>query len=456
MIPSISPKAESATFYEAEFIQGIYMSRVDYVGNIRYYQQARVNRQSGTDEFAYCIEPYTSIRNGYLYESTENPTYLSSSQIDRIAKLAYFGYGYKDHTDIKWYAITQLLIWQTSTPNGYFYFTSWLDGPNNYAFQDEINELETLVDTYLLTPSFHEQTFEVVEDHDLLIIDRNQVISTYQSNDNLTIENNEIRLENLQEGSYEYTFSKGGTGTIPALFYYSSTSQNLVKRGTIIDKVETSFKVNVKKTQLEVTKIDHDTKSTTPSGEASFEGTTYTLYDQDRNIIQEYILDNNQIRIDNLDYGTYYLKETKAGTGYLLSDQEEEIIISTDNPKQSIILENEVLKKLIKIKKLYGEDSIYQEEKNISFAIRNSKDELLSVVETNELGEIELTLPFGTYTIIQMNTTEGYDMTEPFIIEVTDSEVELIELRDIKIPVPDTYKEKNNNLLLWYLLWFLF
>ena len=40
-----------------------------------------------------------------------------------------------------------------------------------------------------------------------------------------------------------------------------------------------------------------------------------------------------------------------------------------------------------------------------------------------------------------MNTTEGYQLVEPFYISITDSNNETIELYDYKIPVPNTSKE---------------
>ena len=457
MISTLTVKAESATFYEAEFIDNIYMNRYRPANHTTYYQKARVNRDMETNEFVYCIEPYTPIYYGTVYEATTTPTYLSDSQIDTITKLAYFGYGYQNHTDIKWYPITQVLIWQVSDPTGDFYFTDGLNGPRTDRFQNEMNELLTLVNNYSIMPSFSNKSYDIVENHSLTLQDTNHVLQNYTiSDENLIVENNTIFLQNLKEGNYEYTFTKEAPLTYPTLFYYASTSQNLVKRGSI-NKIESKIKIQVQKTHLEITKIDKDTQSTTPSGEASFEGTTYTLYDKNKNPIQEYSLENNQIHIDNLDYGTYYLKETKVGEGYLLNEDITEIEITKEKPKHSIILENKVIEKKIIIRKLYGEGNSYQEEKDISFAIQNQKEELIKIIQTNEEGIVETTLPYGTYTITQINTTDGYEKADTFIIQVTNQEVETIELRDIKIPVPDTYKEKEHSFrnILIYLLWIL-
>ena len=53
---NINVYAEQTTFYEGEYIPGIWMNKVK--NNTIYYQTARFFRQSGTNNFAYCIEPF--------------------------------------------------------------------------------------------------------------------------------------------------------------------------------------------------------------------------------------------------------------------------------------------------------------------------------------------------------------------------------------------------------------
>ena len=145
----INVNAESATFYEAEYVDGIYMSKYQYSTNTIYYQKARLFRKSDTGEPAYCIEPFTFFNDNSTYESTLNPYNLSQEQKTKIERIAHFGYGYKNHTDIKWYAITQMMIWETADPySGSFFFTDYLNGNKIYPYQEEINEINYLVNTY--------------------------------------------------------------------------------------------------------------------------------------------------------------------------------------------------------------------------------------------------------------------------------------------------------------------
>ena len=106
--------AQTTNFYEGEYIEGIWMNKYNPSNNTIYYQKARFFRQTNTNEFAYCIEPFSFFNETSQYESTINPYNLSSEQLNRISQIAHFGYNYKNHNDPKWYAITQFMIWQVS------------------------------------------------------------------------------------------------------------------------------------------------------------------------------------------------------------------------------------------------------------------------------------------------------------------------------------------------------
>ena len=188
--------------------------------------------------------------------------------------------------------------------------------------------------------------------------------------------------------------------------------------------------------------------SITPSGEAILNGAKYMLYDQNMNEIKELEIQNNQATIENIYFGKYYLKEIKAGTGYTLDNKVYEINIDNSNNAVDLSLQNEVIKKKITINKQYGENNSFHNEENIEFEIYDKNNNIIETIRTNEFGIAEIILPYGEYTIIQKNTTEGYHKVEPFKINVEDIEDEVIELKDYKIPVPDT----NTNILLQMLL----
>ena len=444
----INVSAESATFYEAEYIDNIYMSKYQYSNNTIYYQKARFFRKSDTQEAAYCIEPFTFFNENSVYESTLNPYNLSQEQKTRIERIAHFGYGYKNHTDVKWYAITQMMIWETADPNsGTFFFTDYLNGNKIYPYQDEMNEINYLVNTYDIIPSINNQTYNIVEGQDFYKSSE-EIMKFYSSNDNrVNLSYGDIKISNLSEGEYDFTLYRNDNNyNNPVIFYQSYNSQNLLKTGNLENK-EASFKVIVKKTEINVTKLDKDTQDTSPQGEAILDGATINVLDLKKNIIRTIEIKDNIGKTTNLPYGTYYLQEIEAGEGYNINNDLYEVNITTDNPKPQINIYNKVIEKKVTISKKYGEDDNLNPEKNIDFEIYDINNKLIKTVSTNDEGIVSFNLPYGKYKIVQKNSTNGYKKVDPFTITVDKDDEETIELKDYKIPVPNTHTTKRINII---------
>lgn len=442
--------AESATFYEAEYIDNIYMSKYNYSANYIYYQKARFFRKYGSNEFAYCIEPFNFFNEGSTYESTINPRNLSDSQKQRISRIAHFGYGYNGHNDVKWYAITQIMIWQTADPNsGSYFFTDSLNGNKIYPYENEINEINHLVDTYDNLP-INNQTYSTYEEGNL-IIDGGEMLKYYSANDDrIKIEGNKIIIDKLKEGNYDFSLTRNDNNyNHPIIFYQANNSQNMIQTGNLENKTAT-FHVNSYKTSITINKIDKDTQEFKAQGEASLNGSIFQIYNDKGDEIKEITIKDNKGLLENIDFGKYYIKEIKPGEGYLLNDKKYEIEISSENPQQEITIENQVITKNIKIIKKYENNKQLNGEANISFDIYDINNNLIKTVITNEQGEVMFNLPYGTYNVIQKNSTPGYYKVDPFKIIVENNEDENIELTDYRIPVPNTHT--NNYKLIIYIL----
>ena len=413
-----------------------------------FYQQARVFRRSGDDVVSYCLEPFIFFNASKPYTPTTNPRNLTKAQIDRISKLVHFGNGYKNHNTMRWYAVTQLMIWQTADPSGDYYFTDSLNGNRINIYQNEIQELNNLVNSYSIMPSINNKTYTIVEGESLELVDSNNVISKFKTDSkDLTVSGNKIKLENLTSGNHKYTLYKEEIiRNRPVVFYQAEGSQNIVNVGDL-GRLNASFNVNVINTKIELSKIDKYTKSITPKGEASLDGAIYKLYDMNDKEIATLEIKDNQATIDNIPLGKYYLLEDKPGTGYNLDTNKYEIEVTENTPTIQLVLENKVIEKKVIITKKYGDNNTNLNEKDISFMVLNSKGELIDTITTDENGMVEITLPYGTYKLIQVNSTEGYNKVDPFIVEVKDSEDQLIELKDLRIAVPNTHTTSNNSFL---------
>ena len=435
-----STKVEAQTqFYEGEYIDGIYMNKQKTEISAIYYQKARFFRQVGTNQFAYCIDPFIFFTEGSIYEETIKPNNLTQQQKERITEIAYFGYGYHNHTDKKWYAITQFMIWQTADPTANFYFTDGLNGPRIEAYTQEMNEINTLITNYHKSTSLLNKTYTIVEGETIFLEDTNNIISTYSiDNQNFRIEGNKLIGDNLTKGEYTINLLKQENHyNKPILFYQALDSQALMQTGDIPNKTE-QLKINVINTLIEITKIDKDTQSIIASGDGSLIGAIYGLFNQhDEKIAEITINENSKGIIKNIPFGTYYLQEIVPPKGYQLDTKKYEITISEENPNQQLILENEIIKKKVIIYKTYDETNKIP-EKNINFLIFDKDNNLITTITTDEFGKAEIILPYGEYKIVQENTTEGYQKVEDIELIIDNMEDEIIKLTDYKIKVPNT------------------
>lgn len=448
----LNVNASSYHFYEGNYIQGIWMTKEK--GGTKYYQKARFFMLNNENKFAYCVEPFAMFNENSSYTSSLTANNLNSEQIKRISLMAYFGYGYNNHSDSKWYAVTQMMIWQEADPSGSMYFTDSLNGNRINAYTEEINEINNLINNYLTIPSIANTETNMVENTSIQLIDTNNVLSNYKSdNPNVSINGNTLNISNLTEGEYTINLVRNmkRTNSIP-LFYNSLNSQNMMTLGDVND-ISITLKVNVEKTHVEVTKIDSDNKNTTSSGDASLSGAVYQIYDKDMNEITKLeINDDMKATIENLNYGKYYIKEIQAGTGYLLDEKIYEFEITHDNKSIFLELENKVIEKEIIIHKTYGDGTNGNNEANISFDILNRNEQLVTTITTDNNGYAKIILPFGIYKFKQKNTTPGYSLAKDFVIDINNNKTEEVFLYDYKIKVPNTSKNSSNIITIIILL----
>lgn len=433
--------ADQYKFYEAEYIPNIYINKYEYSTNTIYYQQARFFRNQKTEEEVYCIEPFNFFNEHSMYETTLTPRNLSNEQINRIKKIAYFGYKYNNHTDPSWYAITQLMIWKAAFPNsGDYYFTNTLNGNRVNYYDSQVQEIEDLISNYNNQLSINNKTITLVEDHSKVLQENQELNNYYTENEEIELNSNSIIIKPLKEGFYPVIILNSTSREKESLIYQSERSQNMIIRGEL-EPEPSKFNINVIKTKLTIVKEDID--NTISQGEASLDGTIFNIYDENNNIIDELEITNGKSEIENLDFGKYYLKEKKPGNGYQINNEIFPFEITKNKTTVTITVKNKVIEKKIKIKKTYGEENNYLPEANISFEIFDINNNLVTTITTNEEGEAEITLPYGKYTIIQKNTTEGYQLNDNITVIVNNTDDELKNIIDYKINVPNTYKTKS-------------
>lgn len=452
--------ASSNSFYEAEYIDNIYMVRYDKSTKTKYYQKARMYKRTNDGKIAYCLQPFTTFNpNDNIYETASSLPNITEETLKKLKDIIGFGYGYKNHTDLKWYAITQLMIWQTVEPNNDFYFTDTLNGNKIEPYNKEITEINNLINESYILPSFSNQTFYGIVNKPINIIDNNNVLINYSikpvQNINTEKINNSLTIKGTKEGCYDIPYIKYYNNNDKVLFYYNPNSQHLATVGNT-DNRESKVTICFKELNLNIKKIDKDTKDKTSLGEASLKDTIFTLYNDKMKKITDITLnDNMEASINsndiNLEYGLYYLKETKQGTGYIENNKTYKIEFTPEANTINLTIENEVLKKEVIIKKYYGDGKLMLTEPNITFEIYDNNNTLINKITTNQNGIAKIILPYGHYKIVQKNTTEGYTKIKPFTIFINDKSKDYHytindykEEEKVSIKVPNTSTNKDS------------
>ena len=434
--------AKEYTFYEAGYLDNIYMNKYEYSTNTIYYQKARMFKNTQTNQIAYCIEPLTFFKDGSVYEETTTPRNIMPKQLDKIQKIAYFGYQYPGHEDPSWYAAAQMMIWRESSSDiGDYYFTETLNGKRTNKYDYQMNEINHLIETYDSEIPIQNQTITMVEDKENTIKIGDALKYYETDNSNIILKDEHINIKGLKEGIYDISLYRNNPiiHNNPILIFQSINSQNMIYKGDL-DKQKISFQIKVISTSINIKKLDKDTKNITPQGEAKLDGSVFEIYNEQNELVDTIEIINNEGSIKNIPFGKYTIKETIPGEGYELNEETYQCILSEENPNCYQEIFNKVTAKDIIIKKTFGEEQTPEE--NIAFEIKNNQEEIVNIITTNKQGTAEIILPYGTYTIKQLNTTEGYELVEPFQIIINNTSDEVIKLHDFKIPVPNTSRNK--------------
>ena len=431
-VPTVNASTYNETFNDkSQWISGDYILKVK--GSTRKYQQMTVITRNSDGSFVYCIEPGTPVSDGAVYPGQDfDQSYvgqMTQEQWRRITLLAYYGYGYGNHTDIHWYTVTQYLIWQT-VPHGYdIYFTDSLNGNRITKYTNEINELNRLVEEHNISPNITNDTIDMVIGDTVELTDSNNVLNKFEvvdtDNVSASISGNTLSITANDVGDGSVTISKRDKNySHPAIIYYHPTSQDLMMRGAY-DPIDVNLKIEIVGGKVSVKKVDMDTGLGIAQGDATLDGAVYGIYDLEGNRVGEVISKGGEyVTSDYLPcLGTFYLKEEKSSTGYELNETKYFFNITKDDLYPEVDVTEKVIERDLKIFKVYASDEtgFLTGEPNVTFDIYlKSTGEKVTSITTDENGYATATLPYGTYTVRQVSSTEDHEMVEDFEIVVNE------------------------------------
>ena len=402
-------QVKAVSFSEGSYLSNTYIKKEQ--GTLTHYLQLRWLYDQD-NKFIYCLNPFILIDltgTGYEAYTTNYADYtkLTESQWQRVMLLAYYGYGYLNHSDAKWYSVTQLLIWRTVEPNADIYFTNSPNGERITKYEAEISQMESLLTSHQIKPSFSEQLINVNLNQTLILNDNNQVLNQYQllANPNVAVtkSDNTLTIKGLQQvTNSQLSYQKVDTYyASPPTIYIHQTKQKTLRPGSYPPQIA-SLNLNVTATKI---KLNITNNQQVYSSEAKFL-VSYGLYDQNHNLIETISFNKpTQYLTTDLPYGTYYLRQLTTGEGYRLNDQEITIIL--DDPEQyQLTLPNYVISNEVIVNKYYGNNitNDYIAEANAEFNIYDYQGKFVRMIRTDYKGQAWTILGYGQY---QLKQTKG-------------------------------------------------
>ena len=156
--------------------------------------------------------------------------------------------------------------------------------------------------------------------------------------------------------------------------------------------------------------------------------------------------------MNDLFYGRYFVKETKAPDGFVLDTDVYEVVIDTDGKtydvenKAGVGFINEVMRGNLKIVKTSSDGKV----KGFAFRITGANGYEI-ILETDENGEIFIEgLRIGDYTVSEMNNSASsmYVLPDDKTATVKSGATTIVEMHNVVRETPNTGEPDNLSLVL--------
>ncbi|MDT8715087.1 hypothetical protein IAI10_00135 [Clostridium sp. 19966] len=244
-----------------------------------------------------------------------------------------------------------------------------------------------------------------------------------------------VEFDNLSYGDYYYMETEAPEG------YLLNTDKHpfsIREDGVVLTDTFSDAKI---KGTVEVRKNGED---------GNYLGDTeFTLFDTNDNAVQSAVTDDTGLaKFLNIEYGKYYVKETRAPKGYTISDKKAAVEVNGIEDEKTYdagTITDVKIRGAIQIKKL---DQDGKPLKGAEFTLYDSEGKAIATAVSAEDGIVLFKdLVYGDYSVKETKVPEGYTASSDSInVSVeTDGAVYSYEVKNTKIKSTVEIKETDNN-----------
>lgn len=427
---------KAITFKGGDVIDNVFILKVKENGEKEYKKGQFI--VDDLNNYVYCLDPFVKVNNSSTYDihedNFEKVLGMSDELWKKINLIIYYGYEYKDlkhdHSHPMWYYITQMLIWESVSPNSNFYFTDTFNGNiNTSLFQKEKEEIMYLVNTHEETPLFSYpkanvgETIEAIDTKDVLYRFNPVTGVEKQEKNKITVKlyekNNLIPVRKMSPSK--------------AYLFTSRNSQTILK-GRVDYPVRMTYNIKAKEPtgNIIIKKYGETYNKNNVFEKEVLKNVKFGLYDENKRLLKlSFTNIEGNIIFSELPKGTYYVKEISSLEGYEINSQYRQVILRENNYKiNDINIEfiNYLKRGDLTIKKVDGSTGL--PIKNVMFALLKDDVTIFEGV-TNDAGILEVRgLTYGTYFIKEIKAPDGYVMIEDKIEVNIDNVSKILEIKN--------------------------
>ena len=434
-ISNVNAKTYEETLIE-EPIPNVYYTRR---GGGKEYKSAQYNTYTMNGKVVYCVEPGISITtNNYIGEDG----FINSPYDDAINKkielIGHYGYDYPGHKTLRYRIATQALIWEVTGGQIVEWWTEKYGYGDYLSYDKEKKEIMKLVNAHYNKPSFDGKSMEVEIGKEYKITDTNKLMNEYEiyKSEGLEVrtDGNDIYFTPTKSGNLSLSVArKHYDNNTTIVFKGDNDSSQRMGYFRFSEPVVATLQLDVTGGQIKITKIDSETGTTNPQGQATLTGAKYNVIDSNGKVISTLIIgDDNTAITEQLPQGTYKIKEVSPSTGYYLDDTVYTTIINSSDIV-NVTVKEDVIKSKIKVNKIDSETKTCKANGMASLvgAVYEVFDNNNKLVDTITIGEdctaTSKDLPYGKYTVKEKTSSTGYYLDEnTYSVNINDGNVKAV------------------------------